>query len=190
MPGVTAPGVDSTYAWWRLAASVTLSTVGGIGMWCLVVALPSIQQDLGVSRADISFAYTMTTLGFFAGGVTWGKLVDMRGIVLTAILSATGLAAGFALAPGHAREIVVLARPVEAAHGELLAFLADGEAWSSSALALALGASQRTVQRALDALAAEGRVQAVGQGRARRWMTPPAPGFTTTLLLPAPLPGD
>ena len=99
MPGVTAPGVDSSYAWWRLAASVTLSTVGGIGMWCLVVALPSIQQDLGVSRADISFAYTMTTLGFFAGGVTWGKLVDMRGIVLTAILSATGLAAGFALAP-------------------------------------------------------------------------------------------
>jgi MFS family permease len=82
-------GVESTYAWWRLAASVTLSTVGGIGMWCLVVALPSIQQDLGVTRADISFAYTMNTLGFFAGGVTWGKLVDRRGIVLTAVLSAT-----------------------------------------------------------------------------------------------------
>ena len=65
-------GVESTYAWWRLAASVTLSTVGGIGMWCLVVALPSIQQDLGITRADISFAYTMNTLGFFAGGVTWG----------------------------------------------------------------------------------------------------------------------
>lgn len=92
-------GVESTYAWWRLAASVTLSTVGGIGMWCLVVALPSIQQDLGVTRADISFAYTMNTLGFFAGGVTWGKLVDRRGIVLTAVLSATGLALGFALAP-------------------------------------------------------------------------------------------
>ncbi len=82
-------GVESSYAWWRLAASVTLSTVGGIGMWCLVVALPSIQQDLGITRADISFAYTMNTLGFFAGGVTWGKLVDRRGIVLTAILSAT-----------------------------------------------------------------------------------------------------
>ncbi len=66
-------GVESSYAWWRLAASVTLSTVGGIGMWCLVVALPSIQQDLGITRADISFAYTMNTLGFFAGGVTWGK---------------------------------------------------------------------------------------------------------------------
>ena len=92
-------GVESRYAWWRLAASVTLSTVGGIGMWCLVVALPSIQQDLGITRADISFAYTMNTLGFFAGGVTWGRLVDKRGIVLTACLSATGLAIGFALAP-------------------------------------------------------------------------------------------
>ena len=92
-------GVESSYAWWRLAASVTLSTVGGIGMWCLVVALPSIQQDLGITRADISFAYTMNTLGFFAGGVTWGKLVDKRGIVLTAVLSATGLAIGFATAP-------------------------------------------------------------------------------------------
>ena len=92
-------GVESTYAWWRLAASVTLSTVGGLGMWSLIVALPSIQQDLGITRADISFAYTMNTLGFFAGGVTWGKLVDKRGIVLTAILSAMGLALGFALAP-------------------------------------------------------------------------------------------
>jgi DNA-binding transcriptional ArsR family regulator len=72
----------------------------------------------------------------------------------------------------------------------VLAFLADGESWSSSALALALGASQRTVQRALDALAAAGKVQSFGRGRARRWITPPVPGFTTTLLLPAPLPGD
>jgi len=71
----------------------------------------------------------------------------------------------------------------------VLALLADGEAWSSSALALAQGASQRTVQRALDALAAAGKVHAFGRGRARRWMTPPLPGFTTTLLLPAPLPG-
>jgi DeoR/GlpR family transcriptional regulator of sugar metabolism len=69
----------------------------------------------------------------------------------------------------------------------VLAFLADGESWSSSALALALGASQRTVQRALDALAASGKIQSVGRGRARRWMTPPMPGLTTMLLLPAPL---
>ncbi|WP_374446470.1 hypothetical protein [Stella sp.] len=96
---------------------------------------------------------------------------------------------GFALAPASGRPAVVLAPPVDGPHGEVLALLADGEAWSSSALALALGASQRTVQRALDALSATGRVGAVGRGRARRWLTPPAVGFTTTLLLPGPLPG-
>jgi hypothetical protein len=96
---------------------------------------------------------------------------------------------GFALGP-RAREVVVLVRPVEEEHAAVLAFLADGESWSSSALALALGASQRTVQRTLDALAAAGKVQSFGRGRALRWMTPPVPGFTTTLLLPAPLPGD
>ncbi|MGB7835521.1 MAG: helix-turn-helix domain-containing protein, partial [Xanthobacteraceae bacterium] len=83
----------------------------------------------------------------------------------------------------------VLARPVEEEHAAVLAFLADGEAWSSSALALALSTSQRTVQRALDSLATSGKVQAFGRGRARRWMTPPLSGFATTLLLPAPLPG-
>jgi hypothetical protein len=97
---------------------------------------------------------------------------------------------GFVLVPRRAREVVVLARPVEDEHGAVLAFLADGESWSSSALALALGASQRTVQRALDALAARGKAQSYGRGRARRWTTPPVPGFTTVLLLPAPLPGD
>jgi hypothetical protein len=95
---------------------------------------------------------------------------------------------GFALVPHHARDIVVLARPVEEEHAEVLAFLADGESWSSSALALALGTSQRTVQRALDDLAARDKVQSFGRGRARRWMTPPLPGFTTSLLLTAPLP--
>jgi DNA-binding transcriptional ArsR family regulator len=95
---------------------------------------------------------------------------------------------GFALAPLVGREVVVLARPVEEEHGAVLAFLGDGEAWSTSALALALGMSQRTVQRALDALAAAGKVQALGRGRARRWTTPPVLGFTTTLLLPTPLP--
>jgi hypothetical protein len=105
-----------------------------------------------------------------------------------ATISATK--SGFRLAPCHAREVVVLARPVEDEHGAVLAFLTDGESWSSSALALAMGTSQRSVQRALDSLAAKGRVQAFGRARARRWMTPPIPGFTTTLLLPAPLPGD
>ena len=96
---------------------------------------------------------------------------------------------GFALAPRRAGRVVVLARPIEERHGALLALLADGESWSSSALALALGSSQRSVQRALDTLATAGKVQSFGRGRARRWLTPPLPGFTTTLLLPAPLPG-
>ena len=97
---------------------------------------------------------------------------------------------GFAVEPRRARDVVLLARPVEDEHAAMLAFLADGESWSSSALALALGASQRTVQRALDSLAEAGKVRSFGRGRARRWLTPPMPGFTTTLLLPAPLPID
>jgi DNA-binding transcriptional ArsR family regulator len=97
---------------------------------------------------------------------------------------------GFALVPQRGREVVVLARPVEEEHADVLAFLTDGESWSSSALALALGTSQRTVQRALDSLAAAGKVQSFGKARARRWITPPVPGFTTILLLPAPLPSD
>ena len=97
---------------------------------------------------------------------------------------------GFALVPCSANKVLVLARLVEEKHAVVLALLADGESWSSSALALALAASQRTVQRALDSLAAAGKVQSFGHGRPRRWMTPPAPGFTTTLLLPGPLPID
>jgi len=97
---------------------------------------------------------------------------------------------GFELQPLCSREVIVLARPVEEKHAAVLAFLADGEAWASSALALALGTSQRTVQRALDSLAAAGKVQSFGRGRGRRWITRPVPGFTTALLLPAPLPTD
>ena len=97
---------------------------------------------------------------------------------------------GFALVPRRRCEVVVLAPPVEEPHAAVLAFLADGESWSSSALAMALGASPRTVQRALDSLAAADKVQSFGRGRARRWITPPGPGFTTTLLLPGPLPSD
>jgi hypothetical protein len=109
---------------------------------------------------------------------------------LRPLASISATAQGFALAPRSASEIVVRARPVEEEHAAVLAFLADGESWSSSALALALGASQRTVQRALDELAAGAKVQTYGRGRARRWMTRPMPGFTTTLLLPGPLPSD
>jgi hypothetical protein len=110
--------------------------------------------------------------------------------MLRKLANVSATSRGFALEPRQAREVVVLARPVEEQHAAVLAFLADGESWSSSALALALGASQRTVQRALDELATSGKVQWFGRGRARRWMMPPMPGFATTLLLTAPLPGD
>ena len=110
--------------------------------------------------------------------------------LLRDLATVTATEEGFALVPHRAREVLVLARPVEEEHAAVLAFLADGESWSSSALALALGASQRTVQRALDSLAASGKVQSFGRARSRRWMTPPLPGFATTLLLPAPLPVD
>jgi predicted ArsR family transcriptional regulator len=83
--------------------------------------------------------------------------------------------------------VVVIAPPVEGEDAGVLACLADGEAWSSSALALALATSQRTVQRSLDALEAAGKAQSFGRGRARRWRTPLVPGITTTLLLPAPV---
>ena len=115
-----------------------------------------------------------------------GRLRAMLG----GLAEVNATAQGFALESRDASEVVVLARPVEGKHGAVLALLADGESWSSSALALALGASQRTVQRSLDALATSGMVHSFGEGRARRWMTPPLPGFTTTLLLPSPLPGD
>jgi RNA 3'-terminal phosphate cyclase len=97
---------------------------------------------------------------------------------------------GFTLAPCGGGEVVTLAPAREEEHASVLASLADGESWSSSALALALGTSPRTVQRALDSLAAAGKVQSFGRGRARRWLTPPVPGLATTLLLPGPLPGD
>ncbi|MDE3011079.1 MAG: helix-turn-helix domain-containing protein, partial [Pseudomonadota bacterium] len=96
---------------------------------------------------------------------------------------------GFLLRARDGARVAVLAPPAEGDHAALLAVLADGESWSSSALALALAASPRTVQRALQALAADGRVHAVGRGRACRWMVPSLPGIATALLLPAPLAG-
>jgi hypothetical protein len=97
---------------------------------------------------------------------------------------------GYQLVPLRAQAVLVLARPVEDKHASVLAFLADGESWSSSALALALGRSQRSIQRSLDALAVAGKVQSFGRGRTRRWLTPPLLGFTTTLLLPATMAVD
>ena len=97
-------------------------------------------------------------------------------------------ARGFALKPRDTRDVVVLAPPIDGEQASLVALLSDGAAWSTSALALALDASQRTVQRALVELEAEGRVRSIGRARAQRWLAPPLAGFTTILLLPAALP--
>jgi len=110
--------------------------------------------------------------------------------LLRPLAAVRATASGFALTPHRGRKLAVLVRPVDEEHAAVLAFLSDGESWSSSALALAMGTSQRSVQRALDLLAAQSKVEAVGRGRARRWMTPPVPGFTTTLLLPVALAND
>ena len=108
---------------------------------------------------------------------------------LKPLAAVTATRRGFALVAQVSPDVVLLTPPVEEKYAAVFALLGDGESWSSSALALALNTSQRTVQRALDTLAAAGKVQSFGQGRARRWMTPPVPGFATTLLLPVPLPG-
>ena len=91
---------------------------------------------------------------------------------------------GFVLRTQVERAVSVLLPPIDGNRASLVALLSDGAAWSTSALALALGASQRTVQRALSALEHEGRVRALGRARARRWTSPPLTEFTTTLLLP------
>ena len=137
-----------------------------------------VASAFGAKRADESYRVRLR--------VEAGRLRT----VLRTLAGVSATKRGFVLAPRHARRVVVLAPPVEGEDAALLAFLGDGEAWSSSALALALGTSQRTAQRALDSLAEAGKVQSFGRGRARRWTAPAVPGFTTTLLLPAPLPFD
>jgi hypothetical protein len=111
-------------------------------------------------------------------------------VALRTLAEVTATKQGFVLVLCRAREVVVLAPPVEIKHATVLACLADGESWSSSALAVVLGGSQRTTQRALESLAAAGKIQSFGRGRARRWTTAALLGFTTVLLLPASLPID
>jgi hypothetical protein len=144
---------------------------------------------------DVS-RYDLITKSFQAKEVDESHRVRLRveigrlRVALRTLAEVSATKRGFALAPLDERRVVVLAPPVEEPHAAVLALLADGETWSSSALAIALGISPRTVQRALDALAAAGKAQAFGLGRARKWMSPPVPGFPTLLLLPGPLPSE
>lgn len=168
-------------------AGVTISLASRPVLFALAQALAEAWPDDAPRHALITLAFRTK----FADETHRARLRVEIGRLRTALRPLAGIRAtehGFVLVPEAAREVVVLARPVGEKHASVLALLADGEAWSSSALALALGVSQRNVQRALDALATAGKVQSFGRGRARRWLTPPVPAFTTTLLLPAPLP--
>ena len=108
--------------------------------------------------------------------------------LVAALAGIEATAGGFILRPHDARAVAVLAPPIDGEQGALVALLSDGVPWSTSALALATGASQRTVQRALAELEAEARVRSIGRGRSQRWLAPPLAEFTTILLLPAALP--
>ena len=92
---MTASPIESRYAWVRLAASVALSTVGGVGMWSVVVALPAIQADFGIARAEAALPYTLAMLGFGGGGVLMGRLADRFGIAVPALLGTVMMAAGY-----------------------------------------------------------------------------------------------
>ncbi|MEX0958878.1 MAG: MFS transporter [Burkholderiales bacterium] len=98
-PGRFADGsAESAYAWMRLVFALTMSTIGGVGMWSVVVALPAVQAEFGVARADASLPYTMTMIGFGIGGILMGRLTDRVGIMLPVILGTIALSIGYAAA--------------------------------------------------------------------------------------------
>ena len=90
--------VESPYAWRRLAASLTLSTIGGVGLWSVVVVLPAVQAEFGVARGSASLPYTSTMLGFALGGILMGRLADRVGIMVPLVLSSLALGLGYVLA--------------------------------------------------------------------------------------------
>jgi len=96
--GALHGGVDSTYAWTRLVLALILSTIGGVGMWSVVVALPAVQAEFGVARADASLPYTLTMLGFGVGGIVLGRMTDRFGILPPVIIGVACLASGYAAA--------------------------------------------------------------------------------------------
>jgi MFS family permease len=90
--------IDSVYAWLRLLAGVLISTIGGVGMWSIAVVLPTLQADFGVTRADVSLAYTAVMLGAVIGGPVMGWLSDRFGITVPVAIGTAMLALGLALA--------------------------------------------------------------------------------------------
>jgi MFS family permease len=95
---VSADGVESAYAWLRLAAAMALSTIGGVGMWSVVVALPAVQAEFGVARGGASLPYTLTMVGFAFGGVLMGRLADRFGVIVPVLLGTLSLGLGYVAA--------------------------------------------------------------------------------------------
>ncbi|MGA8390839.1 MAG: MFS transporter, partial [Burkholderiaceae bacterium] len=91
-------GVESAYAWARLMVSLALMTIGGVGMYSAAVVLPAVQRDFGAARADASFPYTVTLIGFGIGGILMGRLADRFGVMVVALIGSVGLGLGFAAA--------------------------------------------------------------------------------------------
>src|SRR3569623_627320 len=112
-----AYGIESPYAWRRLTAGLLLSTIGGVGMWSVVVALPAMQADFGVDRGAASVPFTLTMLGFGAGNIVMGRLADRFGIALPMALGTVLLALGY-IACGFAGAL----RQVSLLHGLLIGF--------------------------------------------------------------------
>ena len=126
-------GVESTYAWVRLLAAVLLSTIGGVGMWSIVVALPAVQAGFGVARADASLPYTMTMIGFGLGGILTGRLCDRFGITSAVIAGSIALALGYFVAASAATvEKLALAQGLLIGVGSSATFgplIADTSMW-------------------------------------------------------------
>src|SRR5215831_13721745 len=136
-------GVDSRYAWWRLSAAMMLSAFGAVGMWGVVVVFPALQSEFGASRADVSFSYTTTMLGFGAGAIVFGRMIDTRGAFASMVLATLLLSAGYAAA-AIAPDLWLFA----AAQGLLIGFgsaaafiplVADTSHWFMKSRGLAMG---------------------------------------------------
>jgi len=88
-------GVDSPYAWFRLAVALLLGSIGGVGIWSVVVVLPTVQAEFAVHRGDASIPYTAVMLGFAFGGILMGRLADRFGVVVPVVVAAFALCLGY-----------------------------------------------------------------------------------------------
>jgi len=133
--------VDSRYAWWRLAASVALSTFGAVGMWGVVVIFPNLQAEFATTRAEVSFSYTTTMLGFGAGSILLGRLIDTKGAFVTMLLSTVLIAGGYAgasLAPSLTVFALLQAVIGVGSGAAFIPLVADVSHWFAKRRALAM----------------------------------------------------